>query len=209
MQPGTQERPSLYEGVEPAPFRPGASNASLSRPRMTAPGGEAALDALNRLDQAAFTQKLGQVFEHAPWVAAEVWPQRPFTDAGALFLAMKERVLAAPAERKLALIRAHPELAGREARAGIISANSTAEQAGAGLGALSRDEAARFAKLNAAYRARFGFPFIIAVKNYTKRGILREFERRLANDPKAEFDACIQQVCEIGLIRLEGILGES
>ncbi|HEX7328743.1 MAG TPA: 2-oxo-4-hydroxy-4-carboxy-5-ureidoimidazoline decarboxylase [Casimicrobiaceae bacterium] len=176
---------------------------------MTTPGDRITLDALNRFDEAAFTRALGEVFEHSPWVAAEAWRERPFADVGALHHAMAARVLAAPRERRLALLRAHPELAGREARAGALTASSAAEQSGAGLTALSRDEALRIARLNAEYRARFGFPFIIAVKNYTKRGILREFERRLANDPETELDTCVAQVCEIGLIRLEEMLGRS
>ena len=165
------------------------------------------LDTLNRLDQAAFTAALGDVFEHSPWVAAEAWHERPFADVAALHRAMAARVLAAPRERRLALLRAHPELAGREARAGTLTASSAREQAGAGLDALSGDEAARFARLNAEYSARFGFPFIIAVGHYTKRGILRELERRLASDPESEFETCVHQVCEIGLIRLEKMLG--
>lgn len=174
---------------------------------MTTSGHRCTLDALNRLDGAAFTRALGDVFEHSPWVAAEVWRERPFADVAALHRAMAARVLAASRSRRLALLRAHPELAGREARAGTLTASSSREQAGAGLDALSHDEVTRIARLNADYRARFGFPFVIAVGNYTKRGILREFERRLANDPEAEFDTCVGQVCEIGLIRLEQMLG--
>ncbi|HEX8741274.1 MAG TPA: 2-oxo-4-hydroxy-4-carboxy-5-ureidoimidazoline decarboxylase [Casimicrobiaceae bacterium] len=174
---------------------------------MTTPGDRITLNELNRLDEAAFTRALGEIFEHSPWVAAGAWCERPFADIGALHRAMAGRVLAAPRERRLALLRSHPELAGREARDGALTARSTAEQSGAGLDALSRNEALRIAELNAEYRARFGFPFIIAVKNYTKRGILRELERRVAGDPKAEFDAGVRQVCEIGLIRLEEMLG--
>lgn len=176
---------------------------------MTTRGDRMTLDALNRLDEAGFTRALGEIFEHSPWVAAEAWRERPFADVDGLHRAMAGRVLAAPREHRLALLRAHPELAGREAHARTLTASSAAEQSGAGLTALSRDEAVRMAKLNAEYRARFGFPFIIAVKNYTKRGILREFARRLANDPETEFDTCVRQVCEIGLIRLEEMLGDA
>lgn len=165
------------------------------------------LDALNRLDETEFTRALGDVFEHSPWVAAEVWPERPFADVAALHRSMAGRVLSASRSRRLALLRAHPELAGREAQEGALTGSSAREQARAGLLALSRDEIARIARLNADYRARFGFPFVIAVGNYTKRGVLREFERRLANDPETEFDICVEQVCEIGLIRLELMLG--
>jgi 2-oxo-4-hydroxy-4-carboxy-5-ureidoimidazoline decarboxylase len=163
------------------------------------------LETLNRSDRAGFTSALGEIFEHSPWVAERAWSQRSFADVAALHRAMSSVVLAASREEQLALLLAHPELAGKLAQAGQLTASSTQEQAGAGLNALSADELARISSLNAQYRAKFGFPFIVAVRNYTKRGIFRELERRLENDAQTEFRTGLEQVCEIGLIRLEAL----
>lgn len=160
---------------------------------MTAP---LALDTLNRLPDAGFAAALGEVFEHAPWVAEAAAAGRPYPSVAALHAAMVGAVAAAPAERQLAFIRAHPELGSRVRRADI-TADSQAEQGSLGLDRLSADEFERFAHLNAAYREKFGFPFIVCVRRHTRDSILRQFELRIANDPAAERATAL---AEIGLI---------
>lgn len=114
------------------------------------------LAALSDLPQAQFTACLAGVFEHSPWIAERVWPLRPFADAGQLHAAMLSALDDASEDEKLALIRAHPELAGREAEAGMLTAASNSEQNGAGLDRCSTQERERLRQLNAAYRERFG-----------------------------------------------------
>lgn len=160
------------------------------------------LDAVNGMDCAAFVAALGHVYENSPWVAERVWGARPFAGMAALHSAMAGAVASAPAERQLALLRAHPELAGREARLGELTDASVAEQSSAGLDRLSAAEVARIGELNAAYGARFGHPFIIAVRRHDKNGIFREFERRLANSPGEERAAALAEVHEITRLRL-------
>lgn len=147
--------------------------------------------------KAAFVAKLGPVYEASPWVAEACWP--PPEDLAA---AMAAVVDAAPRERKLALIRAHPELASRTKMADA----SVREQAGAGLDQCSPEEFEAFQRLNAAYNARFGFPFIFAVKGATRGDILAAFEARLANDPETEFDTAIAQIHRIAGFRLADLL---
>jgi 2-oxo-4-hydroxy-4-carboxy-5-ureidoimidazoline decarboxylase len=161
---------------------------------------------LNAMSAPDFVAALGGVFEHSPWVAERALPARPFANLPALHDAMVEAVeRAAPAEQ-LALLRAHPELAGREARAGTLTRDSTGEQQSAGLTALSRAETERIADLNRRYRAKFGFPFIIAVRRHDKAGIFREFERRLALDPDAELANDLAEVYAITRLRLEALV---
>src|SRR5205814_1560277 len=144
------------------------------------------LDALNAADRDAFLAVLGSVFEHSPWVAAAVMAARPFASLAALAAAMEAALRAAPAERRLALLQAHPDLAGAAARAGALTQFSTGEQAAAGLVNLSAADAERFTRLNGEYRGRFGFPFIICARRHAKDSILTQFERRLGNDEAAE-----------------------
>lgn len=158
------------------------------------------------LSEEQFLAVYGGIYEHSPWVAQAVWDARPLPDTvDALHAAMKAAVDAAPRERRLALIRAHPDLAGRAAVAGALSAASTAEQAGAGLNRCSPDEVAAFQELNAAYKARFGFPFVIAVRGLDRGGILDAFYRRLANDADTEFDTAIEQIHTIARLRLDAL----
>lgn len=158
------------------------------------------------LSEEQFLAVYGGIYEHSPWVAQAVWDTRPLPDAvDALHAAMKAVVDAAPRERRLALIRAHPDLAGRAAVAGALSAASTAEQASAGLDRCSPDEVAAFQKLNAAYKARFGFPFVIAVRGLDRGDILDAFRRRLANDADTEFDTAIEQIHTIARLRLDAL----
>jgi len=150
----------------------------------------------------AFVLRFGDLFEHSPWVAERAWRPEGFIDADALVAAMASIVAQASADEQLALLRAHPELAGREARAGELTDASEAEQASAGLHRLSAAELERFRGLNAAYRARHGFPFIVCVRHYTKAGILAELARRASRETAAEREEALAQVRFIALTRL-------
>lgn len=161
---------------------------------------------LNALDRDAFTEALGGIFEHSPWIAAAAWDARPFGDVGALHAAMVAVVGAAPEEARLALVRAHPELAGETMRRRLLTAASTGEQAGAGLASLNAQDAARFDELNRLYRERFGFPFVIAVREHTKEGILAAFTERLGNDAATELRTALAQVARIARLRLEALI---
>ena len=164
------------------------------------------LSELNALDRDAFTRALGGVFEHSPWVAHEAWQRRPFANLDALHRAMRQVVGDAGHERQLALIRAHPELAGRAMVRRELTADSRFEQSGAGLDQCSPAEFERLHALNADYLARFGFPFILAVKGYDREGIIARFEQRLKNDPAIEFQEALAQIGKIARFRLEALL---
>jgi OHCU decarboxylase len=153
------------------------------------------------LSHADFIATFGPVYEASPWVAEGVWPAveaGSLDDREALAGAMRAVVDAAPDDRKLKLIRSHPELAGRTRMAEA----SVKEQSGAGLDQCSPEEFAAFQRLNDAYNARFGFPFIVAVKGLTRADILAAFEARLANDPGTEFATAIAQIHRIAGFRL-------
>ena len=165
------------------------------------------LQAISAMDRDSFTATLGPVFEHSPWIAGRAWESRPFVTPDALLGAMVAAIRAASPEERLALIRAHPELAGKAARAGAITAESRGEQGGAGLEQLTEAELARFDRLNHAYREKFGFPFVIAVRGLDKAQILDAFERRLGNDGATEMDTAVEQIAKIGRLRLEQLLG--
>jgi 2-oxo-4-hydroxy-4-carboxy-5-ureidoimidazoline decarboxylase len=157
---------------------------------------------LNGRDRAGFVDAVGHVFEHSPWIAAAAWERRPFADLGALHAAMVAVVGAAGEERQLALIRAHPDLAGRMALAGAVTAESAAEQAAAGLTALAADELERFTAYNSAYKERFGFPFVICARENKKDAILAAFPRRLANDRATEIRTALGEIGQIAWLRL-------
>ena len=159
----------------------------------------ASVNAASRED---FVRLLEGIFEHSRWVAERAADQRPFRDVDALHGAMASVVERATRDEQLALLRAHPELAGREAQAGEMTQSSMSEQASAGLHSLSSEELARMTRLNAEYRRRFGFPFIIAVRNHTKASIFSEMERRVQNDPEAEISENLRQVYAITRMRL-------
>ena len=160
------------------------------------------IEALNRTDREEFRATLGGIFEDSPWVAERAWAARPFRTVEELHAAMRAVVTRASRDERLALLRAHPDLAGKAARAGAMTAASVAEQATAGLDRLTDDEFARFERLNCAYRERFGFPFIIAVRRHDKTAILAAYERRLRNTAEEEIDAALEQVFEITWMRL-------
>jgi 2-oxo-4-hydroxy-4-carboxy-5-ureidoimidazoline decarboxylase len=161
------------------------------------------LDTLNKADRQAFIAAVGEVMELAPWVAEEAYAARPFASLAALYQTMTDAVRKAGADRQRALIDGHPDLAGKAARAGQLTADSTAEQTSAGLDRLSEEEFAAFHRLNDAYRAKFGMPFIVCVRRHGKESILREFERRLKNDPAAERQTALDEIFRIAALRLD------
>jgi 2-oxo-4-hydroxy-4-carboxy-5-ureidoimidazoline decarboxylase len=160
------------------------------------------LASLNDAPKAEFVAALADIYEHAPWVAEAVAERRPFASLLDLHEAMSAAVRDAPADQGLALIQGHPDLAGKAARAGTLTAASKTEQASAALDRLSEQEFARFHRLNEAYRKKFGMPFIICVRRHTKDSILRQFERRLANDPTTELDTALSEIARIAALRL-------
>lgn len=161
---------------------------------------------LNAMPEADFIAALAGIFEHSPWVARRVASRRPFSSLDSLHGAMVSAMWAAAEDEKLALLRAHPQLAGKEAEAGTLTAHSTSEQDSVGLTRLTPEEKQKIAALNAAYLERHGFPFIIAVKLRTKSRIFAAFERRLANDRAEEFTAALSEVGRIARLRLEALL---
>lgn len=160
------------------------------------------LDALNRLDAAGFVDVLGAVFEHSPWVAEQTWRARPFVSVNALHAAMVRVVDIAHRDRKLALLNAHPELGADK----IAAVFSRQEQAVAGLTQANSADAAPLRDLNRLYRDRFGFPFIVAVKNKSRDAIFAALEQRIGHEPEAEFTTALAEVAKIARFRLEALL---
>jgi 2-oxo-4-hydroxy-4-carboxy-5-ureidoimidazoline decarboxylase len=175
--------------ADPSP--PGDDRAPLS------------IDAVNVLSPEAFLARFGDVAEHSPWVAEAAAAKRPFADRAAMIGAFSAAVDAADEAARLALLNAHPDLAGRAAIAGAIAADSRREQAGAGLDRLTAEEHARFLAFNDRYKARFGHPFILAVKGATKHDVLAAFAARIDNPPEVERATAIEQVKRIFRFRLE------
>ena len=152
----------------------------------------------------SFVAELGGVFEHSPWVAERAFERRPFRSVEELHAAMMAAVRAASPAEQLALVRAHPELAGAEAKAGTMTAHSTGEQGRLGLTRLSREELDRIAAANRRYREKFGFPCIVALKLHASREtVIDEMERRLDNPPDDEFGRALEQIGHITRGRLE------
>ena len=167
------------------------------------------LAALNRMDCARFVGRLGGVFEHSPWVAQRAWQGRPFASIEGLLQAMAREVQLASPEEQLALIRAHPELAGKEATGGKLTVDSSSEQGRLGFMNLDRSHFEQMAELNRTYRQRFGIPCIVALKLHASRAsVMAEMQRRLGNTPQAEIANALEQIGHIVRGRLEKILGE-
>jgi allantoate deiminase/N-carbamoyl-L-amino-acid hydrolase len=167
---------------------------------------------LNQLDNATFVDALRGIYEHSPWIPERAAAQRPFASLAALKLALQEAVSRATEQEQLSLLRAHPELAGKAAIAGELTAESTGEQAASGLNRCSPEEYAALHRLNAAYNDKFGFPFILAVKGPTGKGLTRQaiiatFERRLKHRRQDELQEALRQVHRIAEIRLNDLLG--
>ncbi len=162
-----------------------------------------------RMARADFVARFSHVFEYSAWISEAAFDAglpADATTAEGLHRALCAVLRAAPRERKQALIEAHPDLAGRLARAGRLTSDSIREQSSVGLDRLSDDEHERFTTLNAAYREKFGMPFIMAVKGQTKEDILDGFQRRIMNDAEAEFAEALAQIERIASLRLKDIL---
>lgn len=164
---------------------------------------------LNRLDRDGFVAAVGHAFERSPWVAAAAWERRPFAGLAELHQAMVAAVAGAGEERQVALIRAHPDLAGRVALAGQLTEESAREQAAAGLTALSAEELARFTAQNEAYKARFGFPFVICARENRKEAILAAFPARLASGRAEEIATALGEIGKIAWLRLRDSVADA
>jgi 2-oxo-4-hydroxy-4-carboxy-5-ureidoimidazoline decarboxylase len=171
--------------------------ANRTGPAMTS------IAALNAADRATFVAAVGFAFEDSAWIAEAAWPRRPFADVGALHAALTEVVARAPEDRQIALIAAHPDLAGRVAREGRLTAASRGEQAAAGLDRLTGAELARFDEANGVYRARFGFPFVVCAREHDRASILAALERRARNDRATEIATALGEIAKIAQLRLE------
>lgn len=167
--------------------------------------GDPLVTELDGADQDAFTGRLGALYEHSPWIAATAWQRGPFTDRRSIHDAMQAVVLGTSLDRQFALIHAHPDLAGRLARSGTLENHSTGEQSGLGLDRLSDAEYERFDKLNTAYRARFGFPFIIAARAHTRESVLAAFVQRLGNSLEQERGTALNEIGKIAWFRLQDL----
>jgi 2-oxo-4-hydroxy-4-carboxy-5-ureidoimidazoline decarboxylase len=167
------------------------------------------LQRINAMTGEAFVDHLGGVFEHAAWVARAAHGRGPFATVADLHGAMMAAVHAAPAEQRLAFLNGHPELAGPEARARAMTSESAQEQGSAGLDRLSEADAAAFDRLNAAYRQRFGFPFIVAVRGRDLRDILVLFEQRLGRAPAEEEATALDEISAITRMRLDRLVQPS
>ena len=163
---------------------------------------------LNRLDRDAFVEHLGRVYEHSPWVAERAWLERPFDSLPALSATMQRTVEHASHDEQLALIRAHPELAGRLAIAGQLTDDSRAEQASAGLDRCTPEELAQFQALNGAYRSKFDFPFIVAVRGLSRGEILARLTQRVSHSVEQELSTCLQEIGRIARFRLDDLIEE-
>ncbi len=158
------------------------------------------------MEKAAFLARYGGVYEHSQWVAEAAYPgAKNVSDPARLSEIMAAVVNAASDEAKLDLIRAHPDLAGRAAIAGGLTAASSAEQASAGIDQCTEAEYARFQELNEQYKAKFGFPFVIAVRGKRRSDILAAFEQRVRNDKDEELATAIREIHEIARLRLEAM----
>ena len=169
-----------------------------------------ALAELNALDRDGFVGALGGIFEHSPWIADAAFDARPFASVGALHARMAAIVEAAPKEKKLQLLRAHPELAAKSDRKVPLTTESTSEQASVGLDMLDADEGARLNAANWLYRQRFDFPFIIAVRGQRDRAaILKALEARTTNTVAEEIETALNEVAKIAWFRLGDLIKES
>ena len=161
---------------------------------------------LNALTPEEFVRTVGPVFEHSPWIAEIACGQRPFAGFKTLHQTLCEAVKNSGEEQQLALIRAHPDLVGRAAQTGMLTPESTGEQAGAGLNRLSPAETGLFEEQNAAYKNKFGFPFVICARLNQKAAILNAFERRLKNSSGQEVKTALEEIFKIAELRLKDLI---
>ena len=167
------------------------------------------LQELNVLGRSEFVTLVGPIFEGSPWIAERAYSVRPFSNTDDLHRSLCQRMYDANEEEKLSLIRAHPDLAGRAAREGALTSESTEEQAGASLDRLTQREFAAFSRMNEEYRARFGFPFVICVGEHTKASIFIQFAARLENPREREIETALAEICEIARLRLRDLVEDS
>lgn len=161
------------------------------------------LDALNKASPQEFVAALGDIFEHSPWVAERVAARRPFASVRAMLDAMTDAVSGSSEDEQSKLLRAHPDLAGKAARAGTLTKDSSSEQASAGLDQLSDQEFESFQRFNAEYQKKHGIPFIVCVRRHTKDSILKQFAKRIGNSPAQEFHTALGEVFRIAALRLD------
>jgi 2-oxo-4-hydroxy-4-carboxy-5-ureidoimidazoline decarboxylase len=161
---------------------------------------------LNQFDQAEFVRVVGEVFEHSPWIAETTFVKKPFDDLKNLYQALCETVNNSGEEKQLALIRAHPDLVGKIALAGQLTKESTNEQVSAGLNKLSPEEIDLFQKQSAAYKNKFGFPFVICARLNKKATILAGFETRLKNSREQEIKTALEEIFKIAELRLQDLI---
>jgi 2-oxo-4-hydroxy-4-carboxy-5-ureidoimidazoline decarboxylase len=164
------------------------------------------LSDLNACSSADFVAALANIFEYSPWIAEKVADARPFAGVKQLFAAMASVVNNASPDLRLALIKAHPDLANKTQRAAGLTAESNAEQNSAGLDRLSDAEYQAFERVNTAYGKKFGFPYIVCVRRHTKDSVLRDFERRLPNDAAAEIQTSIGEIFRIAALRVDQLV---
>ena len=161
------------------------------------------------MDRTDFIERYGALYENSPWVAARTWDrQRRAPDDEALAGELAATVDSASEAERLALVRAHPDLAGRAAIRGELTRDSSDEQTSAGLDQCSPEEFERFSRLNEAYRAKFGFPFVMAVRGSSRQAILDAFEKRLEHDRDTELATAIGQIHRIAALRLAALQGD-
>jgi 2-oxo-4-hydroxy-4-carboxy-5-ureidoimidazoline decarboxylase len=164
---------------------------------------ETTLDELNACSKPDFVAALANIFEYSPWIAEKAAERRPFAGVTELFAAMREVVEQAAPGQRLALIKAHPDLADKTKQGDMLTAESSAEQNRAGLDRLSEAEFAAFDRANRAYREKFGFPYIVCVRRHTRDSILCDFAKRLPNDASTEVAASIAEICKIAALRTD------
>jgi len=157
---------------------------------------------VNALSRDAFVAALGPLFEGSPWIAESTWPARPFDSIDQLHQALCATMYAAPVERQVALIQAHPDLAGKAAIAGALTAESTREQSSAGLSRLAPEQFATFTQLNQSYREKFGFPFVICAREHNAASILEHFAIRLEHPRDQEIATALGEIAKIARLRL-------
>lgn len=162
---------------------------------------------INELEPAGYLDRFGPLYEHSPWVARGALADRPYASIEAFHAALAEVLHQADQASKLTLIRAHPQLAGAEAQSGALTSASYQEQNSAGLHQCSAAELARLRDLNGRYLAKFGFPFVMAVKGRTRQEILGAMEQRIARSEQEELDQCLEEINKIAWIRLSAMAG--
>lgn len=164
------------------------------------------VDEVNRLAKGEFVAKFGSLFEHSPWIAERAWYKRPFGSLTELHGAFLRAMYAAPPERRLALIRAHPDLAGKAAMEAALTPESTREQSSAGFDRLTPEEYEALTRLNRKYREKFGFPLVIAVREHTKETILADAAARLQHSRSEEIETALSEIAKIAYLRLQDLV---